>query len=423
MINKKIIENAHKLLSLVLKDDILFTNAKTTIFKTLKVSDSERREIVRLAGSELRHHIALSHLAKQLFDELDETLLIHVLLMFANNAYALSLPKKEYVDFINNLLIENNVDYDKKSFTDFCLDEQFKQNIISKKIKQTSIQYLSLRYNTPSWVCKMWQKQFGHKILINTLRSFMKPSTTTVRVEGDVDEFISSHNGFTKTDVDSILEYTGDEPFKKTNAYLNHEAYLQKKIIKQLFDKLPIDEYKNYGLYLGSSVPVYRELVTRFGKNIQLDILFLTFQDYYKAKKDYYLKNSNKIKIYESNPSMIKSCISEGVDLFFALPRSTNFDLFRVFPDYFLRCKQDELDTIINEQNTLLDQASLIINNNGYLVYAVFTLNKKETKNVINNFLSSHKDFILLEENQLFSFDDNRSIAYYAVMKKEVNND
>lgn len=423
MINKNIIENAYKILNLVHNEQILFTNAKTNIFKNIKVSDVERREIVRLAGSELRHHLALHQLSLRLFGELNDELLFNVLLMFTNNAYTNSLPKKDYLSFVVKLLKDNSIQFDEKYLEELCLDNDFKRKIIPEEFDKESFQYLSYKFNTPKWVCKMWQKQYGHKILVHTLRSFMKSSSTTVRISGDEDEFLTNHNDFIKTDVPGILQYVGKDAFKNSPAFVNHEAYLQKKIVKEIFDKLLIDEYQNFALYLGSSIPAYKELVTRFNKNIQMDILFLTFQDYYKAKKDYLLKHSNKVKIYESNPSMLKSCVSEKVDLFFVLPRSTNFDLFRVFPDYFLRCKQEDLDSIISEQKTVLQEASELVNDNGYLVYTVFTLNKKESKNVIKSFLEEHKDYILLEDNQLFSFGENDSIAYYAILKKEVKDD
>ena len=104
-------------------------------------------------------------------------------------------------------------------------------------------------------------------------------------------------------------------------------------------------------------------------------------------------------------------------------PANSNFDEFRKSPDYFNRVKQEKLDEYIANQKKSLDDASEFIEDNGLLIYAVTTMNKKESVQVIEDFLASHKDFELMEQKQFLPFDKFDSTFYYAILRKGQSND
>ena len=87
-------------------------------------------------------------------------------------------------------------------------------------------------------------------------------------------------------------------------------------------------------------------------------------------------------------------------------------------PDYFLQCKNQKLDALINEQRYSLEEAYNSLNVGGQLLYLVPTLNKKETSLLIKDFLLIHRDMSLVEERHYMPFDEGESMMYYVKMIK-----
>ena len=54
--------------------------------------------------------------------------------------------------------------------------------IIPNELDKTSPEYLSLRFNTPAWVIKMWQKQYGKGVVFKLLRTNYRQSIPSIRV-------------------------------------------------------------------------------------------------------------------------------------------------------------------------------------------------------------------------------------------------
>ena len=98
-------------------------------------------------------------------------------------------------------------------------------------------------------------------------------------------------------------------------------------------------------------------------------------------------------------------------------------NLLQVLPDYFLRFDIEKLDELIANQSKALNEASAQVEDNGYLLYLVDTISKKETTGVINSFLNDHKEFSLLKDKMYFPYKKYGGSYYFAILKKEGNND
>ena len=129
------------------------------------------------------------------------------------------------------------------------------------------------------------------------------------------------------------------------------------------------------------------------------------------------------MNLYEANASSIITCLSKPVHTFIVLPDSSRLNLLQVLPDYFLRFDIEKLDELLANQALALKEASQQIEDNGYLLYMVDTINKKENRSLINEFLKEHPEFVLVNDKLYFPYKKYGGSYYFAVLKKEVKND
>lgn len=83
-------------------------------------------------------------------------------------------------------------------------------------------------------------------------------------------------------------------------------------------------------------------------------------------------------------------------DLIFYVPKSTNFEKFYYCVEYPVNFNQKDIDKLIKEQKEGIKEISSYVAENGMLVYAAETIDKKETSNIINDFLETNDDFELV---------------------------
>ncbi|MFV0380547.1 MAG: 16S rRNA (cytosine(967)-C(5))-methyltransferase RsmB [Anaerorhabdus sp.] len=91
-------------------------------------------------------------------------------------------------------------------------------------------------------------------------------------------------------------------------------------------------------------------------------------------------------------------------------------------PEIKLNCKSSDIDEICEVQKKILNSASKLLKDNGYLVYSTCTLNKKENERQISEFLSNNKHFSLILEKTIFPFDGLGDGFYIAKLQKNIKN-
>ncbi len=81
----------------------------------------------------------------------------------------------------------------------------------------------------------------------------------------------------------------------------------------------------------------------------------------------------------------------------------------------------EDLDDLVLLQKDMLDHVSGLIKDNGIIVYATCTLNKKENERQIDSFLERHSDFELLESSTLNPVKTGGDGFYIAKLRKVIN--
>ena len=409
------IEIAKSILVRIINDDVPFAIAIRNGFKKGNIDGTGRGNVTALLGCVLRHHLMLDNLIGRYFENpvFENTVYLRFLVTnklflrrYKNEEiYALTIQdlEKERVDLLMQFISSTN-------------------EIIPNELDKTSPEYLSMRFNTPAWVIRMWQKQFGKGYTFKILKCNYHQSTPCVRVNERLiseEEFLVNHQDFSKSPVDGILIYQGRGTPKYLDEFKHNKIFFMKMATKYVIDRLDIEPLKKIAIYCEVPNNIYLDLTARFGNKVAFDLITNHTQFYFDSKKIIENFGFSNIALYNANYTSLITCVSQKVGTFFVLPKNTTFDLLRSTPDFFYRIKQDKLDEIIAEETASLEEASKLVEQDGNLIYMVPTISKKESSVLIANFLFKHPEFELVEEKQFFPFEPFDSCLYYAILTRK----
>lgn len=417
---------ARDLLNEVLTNDFTFSNALKVNSKKYSLYKDVFSIASALVGCELRHHLIFQEITKRQFGELSNINATTIYIALANTLFIKKVDEKEVLAFVINTLKEQNASFEESEIIEFFEKSKDTSLLIPEEYQKNSLDFLSLRFNTPKWLVKMWHKAFGEKITYKILKSNTKVPLNTVRVN----PYMENANAqlllteiFEKTFVDGTLSYIGKSPIKKQKFFENNTIFPMKMAIKHIFDNLNLDSLKGIAVYQGYSNNSYLEAIFQTSIYADIDIILSSYQDYLEAKNYLNIFKTSRAHLYRSDAKSIITCVSRKVDTFIVTPKSSNFDLLRTAPDYFLRFQPDTLDSLINEQLNILNECAELVDDGGQIVYIVPTLSPKEGQLLVRKFIENHKEFSLENERQYFPFDPYDSSLYHAILRKEDKHD
>ena len=408
-------EIAKKLLIAIVEKELTFYVAKKNYLYNLNVDNVMRNHVSDLVGCELRHHLMNDSLISRFFDNVEFEKTIYLRFAIANHLYLRRFSEKELLDLASKDLDRNQIN----TLFEF-IDST--NELIPPDLDKTSPEFLSIRYNTPAWVIRMWQKQYGKGVVFKTLKVNYRQSTLSFRVNPqhvDIDEFVGKHPDFSKCPIEQMLIYQGRGNPKNLLEYKENKIFLMKMATKYVLDQLDLDPLKGIAIFTEAPNNIYLDLISRFGKDVPLDLVVNHAAYYFETRKHIQENGYSHIYIYESDVNGLITCISKKVHTFICMPKSTSLDFLRTTPDYFLKIKQEQLDEIIAGESLSLEESAKFVEVGGELIYMVSTISRKESSNLIANFLVKHPNFSLVEERQFFPFETYDSCLYYARMKKD----
>ena len=409
-----IFETSKTVLLKLVNEDVPFTIALKNTFKKNNSDTIEKSNVAALVGCELRHHYIFDNLINRFFEGVEFEKTVYLRFALANGLFLKRFPEKELVALAEQ-------DLDKEKIYALYSFVKSTNEIIPNELDKSSPEFLSLRYNTPAWIIRMWQKQYGKGVVFKTLKVNYRQSVPSIRVNEkkiDIDEFLAKHPDFSKAPVDNMIIYQGRGSPKKLPEFDNGSLYFMKMATKVILDSLDLDVLKGIAIYTEVPNNIYMDLLTRFGEEAKADLVINNTNCYYETKRNLEKLGKHRMFIYEAEYTSLLTCLSKKVHTMICMPKSSTFDLFRSTPDYFLRIKQEGLDDLIANESACLAECSKYVEDGGELVYMVPTLSRKESNSVIAKFLVENKDFELIEERQFFPFEVYDSCLYSARLKK-----
>lgn len=409
------IKLAAKALEKVLYENVKFHLALREVFT--EGDDSKNNNVIStLLGCELRHHYFISHAFKEIEEQLsnEEKCLLYIAL--ANNLFS----KK-----VDNQVVSKYVAESLKEHEAFLLKIlNFKgspKELIPEYLPHDSLEALSLQYNAPDWLMKLWNKQFGFHVMKKLLIRNVRPSLLMCRVNPlltNEEAFLKANPAFHATKVKDMVLYNGKTPLRQHRAFLNYEIFLLKLGFKDVLDKVESEDLKEVFLYSDDDKSLIREVLLRYQKRANIHIGISLEDDRDDIEKIIKYNQLEKVNLFVEKSSELKDELVKEVDLVIVHPQSSRFDLIRSYPDYLIHFDTKQFDELISNQKEILANCAPFVKEGGHLLYFVTTINKKESRNVIYNFLESNPHFTLIEQRQLLPFDRFDSSIFYAILKR-----
>ena len=413
-----LVELSHSCLGEIINKEIPFKLAIENICNKYSIIREDRKNLTNIIGCSLRHFYIFNNIiTRSELNFSDEQ----------KNAIYIYLSNRLFVPLIANKDMDAFLEKQGLSKEDINKINELskeKSRLIPDSVPNDSIEYLHYRFNIPSWVLKMWMKHFkGYTYKI--VKSINVPANHYVLRNSLLlsDAELAKQADFVPTEVEGLYRYQGKVGPMRHPLIRNGKMVLITPAEYYLYSKLDLDILRKIALYseVQNNVPLHLEAL--LSKKYNMDIIAGTSEAYYQTKKDIENRALNKVNLYQTGHSSIITCLSEKVHTFFVLPANTNFAELRKAPDYFNRIKQDQLDEQLANQKLALHDASEFIEEGGQLIYAVSTMDKKETLQITDDFLKNHPDFTLVEHKQFLPFDKYDSTYYFAIFRKEVKDD
>ncbi len=410
---------SEKILEDIIVNDTQFNEALRKVFQTDPAVRPLRSMVAGLIGCELRHHILFEYLLSE-HKDLSPEEKRSVSLALADLYFYRHIGKENILNVLSSKLSEEKMTSLKELFDKSDTEGPFIPDNISKQTNK----YLSLRFNTPEWVLKIFE-HFGYGTTYKILKKNNRPYTPYVRVRTSLiptKEILEKNPEFKETTVEDILAYSGKTSLRKSTLTKDGVIFREKPATKALIDAYRIEEPKELFVYnanLDSSL--LKEIIENYGSSIGINMGVPSLEKYpdvIRLIRDKQLKNVN---LFASSLDSLLVSISCPQDLVIAAPDSSNFDLIREQPDYLLHFKKGGMDELFAKEKETLLECSKFVAEGGTLIYAIYTISKKEGRQTVLDFLANHPEFQFVSEKQCFPFEAEDTSLYYAVMHKDSN--
>lgn len=424
----KVLNAALSILVDITQNKQTFHSALKGYFTNEGNADVNPAQVSAFVGCELRHFIVFNQVAFEFDMKSTQKCQLALGLVLANTLFLKRLEDNITFKFIENVYQEEGLTFNKEKFDRLIEAKRSGEPLISPNLDKMSFKFISQRYNVSEWIAKMWTHNFNKNTAFKIARANTKNPIQHLRVNTlltSKDKLLASHPEELQACEfnDELLVYTGKEAVRKKKFVVNNRTFQINAALKDLIDHLEIDPLRPVFVFSGYYNLIPLELGIKYNNQVKVENLTTPNKDMYLFKNNlnrYQIKN---VRTSEATEEQLITAISNPVQMFILMPENSNFERLRIDPDYFLNFDRMCLDDIIAKQIALVENASKFIDNGGYLVYTVPTIDKKEGQNIITCFLNSHDEFELVEEKQHFPFEVMNSTLYYAILRKKVEND
>ena len=413
-------EYAYDVLLKVIEENIPFNLAVISSLKKAKdVHAALKSNVSVSAAVTLRHYYVFKEIFTRNFGEVKENKFLLFALGMGNHLFSKRFDEEELFAFIEKDIELDGVIELIKQFDD-------PHDLIPTDIEQNSDKYLSLKYNVPMWMIRMWRKSIGPVGVKKVLRQLYAPNRF-VRISTNKigeESFYQKYDEFEPFEGNKkVALFKGEHQLRKSPAVTSGDALMLPAVYFELCSNLDIDPIRGIAIYSTTANQLLEELYSLFGKDIKLDYVCGEPRVFFEVNnkiKQFGMKN---VSIYECKASSMITCLSKPVHTLFVCPKNSNYSAFAEKPDFFLTVKQEDLDGYINDEYNALIEACSQIEDGGDLVYFIPTYCKNESQTVVQRFLENATNFTLVKERQILPFSNYQAMFYYAILRKENKND
>ncbi len=384
--------------------------------ETKEATRGETIEVSQISGIFFRNYYLISHLSEILNFKKNSDEMIELGLLYVNNAFRKKIDQNKMFNDFLMFIIQKKHQLKKEEIF-------YIKDVISKKrtfdffdVRKGTLRYYSLRFNKPEWLIKMLSKQYGKKDGLAIIYEISAMPQQFVSV--NYQKSFSPTMAFKKIS-DDLYEYTNPTSIRKEDSFHDGKIYLTQLANLEVLKNLSY-ENSNLTCFISEFNNIALDFFKKFvNKGNILNFVSNNRKQVYKIFDEIKSNNLNETHFYEANEDGLEASLSTKQDLILYSPKSSNFELFRRNPEYGVYFKIDSLDEIISSIKNGLINITKFLEVNGLLLYVVPTINLKETRNLIAEFVEKNKDEFLLEEEKMFLPNkEGNSLLYFARIRK-----
>ena len=362
-----------------------------------KLEPIERKFCTELVNGVLRNYEFLEYQYK---DEIKESTSLKNKIILSMALYErFYLKKQEYV--VNHEYVE---------LSDSKFDKSFINAVLRKVVSIKEPKEDNVKYSLPKWIYSLLSSQYDEPTLRKIINVYHKvPSVyyrinkskvSMDRIKANVidDDFFTSNNNLLisnefKKGYYYVQDYNSGQLYKHLDLQANNTLLdVCSAPGSKLFNCLDI--VKSSNAYANDIHPNRVELIKKAANRLGFNgINYLNYDG---------LDINNHLDIKFDRILLDAPCSGLGV-----IGRK---------PDLKFHIKPNSLDELEKLQANLLDCISLLLADNGILLYSTCTLNKKENARQIIKFIDRHPDFKVLEEDTIIN--DMGDCFYYCKLTK-----
>jgi len=389
-----------------------------------KISQVDKNFITKLVHGVLQNYYLLDYKISKL-NENKIKRKVHLILLISiyQLDYMSKIPEYAVINEAINLA-KNYVDNYASKFVNAILRKYLQNKInINENDFTTKEEYLKIKYSMPLFVIKMFLKQYGEEITNKILDSTLKSAPLSIRVNSyktSKKELLINKDFKEGNLADNGLIYIG-----KTRTVLNDFVKRGLLSIQDEAGQLvaPLLELKENDIVLdmcaapGSKTCHMGEILKNKGKIVAIDLYEHRLELLCKAVNRLGLNNI-ETRAYDS--TKLHEIYKEKYfnKILLDAPCS-GLGVIRRKMDIKYNVTPESIDELVDLQSNLLEEAYLLLDNHGILVYSTCTLNKKENEKQILKFINKYQDMKIIEERTILPFENDSDGFYYCKMIKE----
>lgn len=388
--------------------------------KKLNVKPNDRKSIISICGIVLRNYYLVKYFSNEVLKFNDNDLILANGIFFGVAGFKkvdnVDSVYKWYEEFLKTKGVEYT-DNIKKELEDLV---KYKKGYKFKNLNKGSLQYFSIYSNLPIWFLNMINKQYNRETMFKVARECSKMpkqygyKISFMNIENDLNNEISQFN---KID-NNLLNYIPEKSLKSLQLVHQNIIFPIQYAEIVLKNKLLNLENKEITLYLAGKNNGYVPLIDKYFDNNKLHIFYKDEKKYLSPLSKIKKNNEKAFDTYKANEDSLEAYLSLKQDLIVYFADSSYLDNFRRLPDYGIVFNQSNIDEYIKSQEKGLEELDKELDVGGCLVYAVPTLNIKETVVQIYKFLEKHKNYHEEYSEMFFPFEKDNSTYYFAILRK-----
>lgn len=280
---------------------------------------------------------------------------------------------------------------------------------------KNSGEYISIKYSLPLWLVDMWKEQGYEEDFFASMNA--EPPVTvrlnTLKKDSLSDEFQK---------IDSLphgYNYVGGGSVENHPLFEEGIITVQDGASQKAISSFRIEE----GMKIldlcsapGGKTAYMAQLMNNTGEIVSCDIhphkLTLIEQNLKR-------QGITNTKVILNDATVFNSDFENTFDRVLADVPCSGLGVLRRKPDIKRTKTIDDTKELAGIQKKIFENAALYVKKGGMLMYSTCTVNRIENEDRVEEFLSLHPEFSLLEERQLLPVKDNTDGFFYALLERK----